>query len=64
MVVDDKKSQFNQIEVLDLQYYYFFCTTNSMGCQPAIFQRCLFFAPQTLTLAATAIEFAFSGYTR
>jgi len=64
MIVDDKKSQFTQIEVLDSQYHYFFCTANSMGWQCAILQHFLFFAPQTLALAATAIQFTLSGYSR
>ena len=62
-VVDDKKSWFTQMEVLDLIYHQFFFTANSLGCQPTTLQYFQSLAPQTLALAAAAIHCALSEYT-
>ena len=62
MIVDDKKSWFTQMEVLDLIYHKFFFTTNSLGRQPTTSQYFQPFAPQTLALAAAAIHCALSEY--
>ena len=62
-VIDDKKSWFTRMEVLDLIYHKFFFTANSLGHQPTTsqyFQPCV---PQTLVLAATAIHCVLSEYT-
>jgi len=37
-VVNDKKSWFMRMEVLDLIYHQFFFTANSLGCQPTSLQ--------------------------
>jgi hypothetical protein len=60
--IDDKKSWFTRMEVLDLIYHQFFFTANSLGCQPTASQYFQPLAPQTLTLATTAIHCALSGY--
>jgi len=57
-VVDDKKSWFMQMEVLDLIFHQFFFTANSWGRQPTTSQYFEPFAPQTLALAAAAIHCA------
>jgi len=62
-VVDDKKSWFTRMEVLDLIYHQLFFTANSLGCQPTTSQYFQPLALQTLALAATAIHFALSEYT-
>jgi len=61
-VIEDKKSWFMQMEVLDLIYHQFFFTANSLGHQPMTSQ---YFQPltlQTLELAAAAIHCALSEY--
>jgi len=61
-VVDDKKSWFMRMEVLDLISHQFFFTANSLGCQPTTSQYFQPLAPQTLVLAAAAIHCALSAY--
>jgi hypothetical protein len=61
-VVDDKKSWFTRMEVLDLIYHQFFFTANSLGRQPTTSQYFQPLAPQTLALAAAAIHFMLSEY--
>ena len=61
-VVNDKKSLFTQMKVLDLMYHQFFFTTNSLGRQPTTSQYFQPLAPQTLVLAAAAIHCALSEY--
>jgi len=63
-VVDDKKSWFMRIDVLDLIYHQSFFTTNSLGRQPTTSQYFQPLAPQTLALAAAAIHCALSIYAR
>ena len=61
-VVDDKKSSFTRMEVLDPIYHQFVFTANSLGRQPTTFQYFQPVAPQTLALAAAAIHCALSEY--
>jgi len=61
-VVNDKKSWFTRMEVLDLIYHQFFSTANSLGHQPITSQYFPPLAPQTLVLAAAAIHCALSQY--
>jgi len=61
-VVDDKKSWFTRMEVLDLIYHQFFFTANSLGRQPTTSQYFQSLAPQTLALVAAAIHCALSDY--
>ena len=61
-VVDDKKSLFTRMEVLDLIYHQFFFTTNTLGHQPPTSQNFQPLTPQTLVLAAAAIHCALSEY--
>jgi len=61
-IVNDKKSWFTQMEVLDLIYHQIFITTNSLGRQPTTSQYFQPLAAQTLALAATAIHYALSEY--
>jgi len=61
-VIDDKKSWFTRMEVLDLIYHQFFFTANSLGRQPTTSQYFQPLAPQTLALAAAAIHCALSEY--
>jgi len=61
-VVDDKKSWFTQMEVLDLMYHKFYFTTNSLGCQIATSQYYPPLAPQTLALKAAVIHCVLSEY--
>jgi hypothetical protein len=61
-LVNDKKSWFTQMEVLDIIFHQFFFTANSLGCQPTTVQYFLPLAPQTLALAAAAIDCTLSGY--
>ena len=62
-VVNDKKSWFTQMEVLDFIFHQFFFTTNSLGCQPTTSQYFQPLTPQTLVLATTAFHCALSEYT-
>jgi len=59
-VVDDKKSWFTWMEVLDPIYHQFFFTANSLGRQPMPSQYSQPLTLQTLALAAKAIQFALS----
>ena len=61
-VIDDKKSWFARMEVLDLIYHQFFFTTNSLGRPPTTLQFFQPLAPQTLALVAAAIHCALSEY--
>jgi hypothetical protein len=61
-VVEDKKSWFTRMEVLDLIYHQFFFTANSLGCQPTTSQYFQPLVPQTLALVAAAIHCALSEY--
>jgi len=61
-VVDNKKSWFTRMEVLDLFRHRFIFTTNSFGYQPTTSQYFRPLAPQTLALTATAIHCALSEY--
>jgi len=61
-VVDDKKSWFTRMEVLDLIYHQFFFTANSLGRQPTTSQYFQPLAPQPLVLIAAAIHCALSEY--
>jgi len=61
-VVDDKKSWFTRMSVLDLIYHRFFVRANSLGCQPTTSQYFQPLAPQTLALVAAAIHCALSEY--
>jgi len=61
-VVDDKKSWFTRMQVLDLIYHQFFFTANSLGHQPSTSQDFHPLAPQTLALAAAVIHCALSEY--
>jgi hypothetical protein len=61
-VIDDKKSWFTRMEVLDLMYQQFFFTANSLGCQPTTSQFFQPLTPQTLALVAAAIHCALSEY--
>ena len=60
--VDDEKSWFTRMEVLDPIYHQFIFTANSLGSQPTTSQYFQHLAPQTLALAATAIHCALSEY--
>ena len=61
-VIDDKKSWYTRMEVLDLIYHQFFFTNNSLGRQPITLQFFQPLTPQTLALVATAIHCALSEY--
>jgi len=61
-VVEDKKSWFKQMEVLDLIYHQFFFTANSLGRQPTTSQYFQPLTSQTSALAAAAIHCALSEY--
>jgi hypothetical protein len=61
-VVNDKKSWFIQMEVLDLIYHQLFFTTNSLWRQSTTSHNFQPLAPQTLAPAAAAIHFVLSEY--
>jgi hypothetical protein len=61
-VVEDKKSWFMPMQVLDLIYHQYFFTTNSLGRQPTTSQYFQPLTPQTLALAAAAIHCALFAY--
>ena len=61
-VVDDKKSWFIGMEVLDPIYHQFVFTANGLGRQPTTSQYFQLLTPQTLALAAAAIHCALSEY--
>jgi len=61
-VVNDKKSWFSPMKVVDLIYHQFFFTANCLGCQATTSQFFQQLAHQTLALAATAIHCTLSVY--
>ena len=61
-VIDDKKSWFTRMEVLDLIYHQFFFTANNLGLQLTTSQFFQSLTPQMLALVATAIHCALSEY--
>jgi len=61
-VIDDKKSWFTWMEVLDLIYHQFFFTANSLGRQLTTSQFFQSLPPQTLALVAAAIHCVLSEY--
>jgi hypothetical protein len=61
-VVDEKKSWFTRMEVVDLIYHQSFFTANSLGCQSTTSQYVKPLTWHTLALAASAIRFALSEY--
>jgi len=61
-VIDDKKSWFMRMEVLDLIYQQCFFTANSLGLQVTTSQVFQPVAPQTLALVVKAIHFELSEY--
>jgi len=60
--VDDKKSWFTQMEVLDTIYTEFFFNGNRLGYMPTTSQYFQQLAPQTQVLVASAIHCAQSEY--
>jgi len=61
-VVDDKRSFFTGMEVLDLIYHQFFLMANSLGRQPTTSQYFQPLAPLNLALVAAAIHCVLSEY--
>ena len=61
-VIDDNKSWFTRMEVLDLIYHQFFFIANSLGRQPTTSQFFQPLTPQTLALVAAAIHCTLSEY--
>jgi len=61
-VINDKKSWFMWMDVLDLIYHQFFFTANSLGRQPTTSQLFQPLTPQTLALLAAAINCVLSEY--
>jgi hypothetical protein len=61
-VVEDRKSWFTQMEVLDLIYHQIFFTTNSLRRQPRTSQYFQPLTSQSLTPAVAAIHCALSEY--
>ena len=61
-VVEDKKSWFTRMEVLDPIYHQFFFTANSLGRQPTTSQYFQPLSPHPLALVAAAIHCALSEY--
>ena len=61
-VINDKKSWFTRMEVLDLIYHQFFFTASSLGRQLTTLQFCQPLTPQTLALVAVAIHCVLSEY--
>jgi len=61
-VIDDKKSLFMRMEVLDLIHYQLFFSASSLGQQPTSCQYLEPLPPQTLPLVAAAIHSALSEY--
>ena len=51
-VIDDKKSQYRRIEVLDLIYHRFFLTANSLGGKPTTSELFQPLTPQILAVVA------------
>jgi len=63
-VMDDKKSQFTQIDVLDHICDQLFCTTDNLGWQLTTSHYFPLLTLQTLALAAATIHCALSEYAR
>jgi len=61
-VIDDKKSWFTQMEVLDSFYHQYFFTANSLGWQPTTSQFVQPLSLQMLALVAASIHCALSEY--
>jgi len=61
-VVDDQKSWFTQMEVLDLIYHQICFTANSLGSQRTTSQYFQPLTPQTVALVTTAIHCVLSEY--
>ena len=61
-IIDDKKSWFTRMEVLDLMYHQLFFTAHSLGQQPTTSQFFQPLTPQIIALAAAAIHCALSEY--
>jgi len=61
-VINNMKSLFTQMEVLDLIYHLVFFTANSLGRQLTTSQFFQLLAPQMLALVATAIHCELSDY--
>ena len=61
-VIDDKKSLFTRMEVLDLIYHQLFITDNSLERQRPTSQFIQLRTPQTLALVAAAIHCILSKY--
>jgi len=61
-VMDDNKSWFMRMAVLDLIYHQFLFTANSLGRQLTTSQFIQPLTPQTLALVVTAIHCALSEY--
>jgi len=61
-VIDDLKSWFTRMEVLDSIYHQFFFTANSLGRQLTTSQFFQLVTPQTLAFVAAAIHCALSEY--
>jgi len=61
-VINDKKSWFTRMEVLDLIYHQFFFTANSLGRQPTTSQCFQPLTLQTLALVAADSHSALSEY--
>jgi hypothetical protein len=61
-VIDEKKSCFLLLEVVDLIYYHMFFTASSLGRQPTSLQFFPLLTLQQFTLVPTAIHCALSEY--
>jgi hypothetical protein len=61
-VIDDNKSWFTRMEVLDLIYHQLFFTANRLGRQPTTSQFFQPLAPKTLALVAATIHCALLEY--
>jgi hypothetical protein len=61
-VIEDKKSLFTRMELLDLVYCQFFITANRLGRQPTRSQYFQPLTPETLALVAAAIHCTLSEY--
>jgi hypothetical protein len=54
-VIEDRKSWFTRVEVLDLICHQLYFTANSLGCRPTTPQYFQPLAPQAFALVATTI---------
>lgn len=61
--VDDRKSSFTRMEVLDVIYDQFLFTANNLGCQPTTSPYVQLLAPQTLAREAAAIQCGLCDFT-